>query len=211
MKMKNGLLILIAASALLAEKPTMALVFPDQEVGGANDEESPDALSRFGGIQGRRESRNVVLPPISESSFGSGGRSPASEGSRGPAGVAAPKKAVIRDLKRKKAYQEVAVIANDLGFFPNTIFLTEGVSVRLFLTGASARSQCFILDQFGIRRQVRSQKVEEVTFTPDQAGRFTFNCPMNGAKGTFVVRELESGERAPASARSGSEEESQRQ
>ena len=210
MKMKNGLLILIAASVLLGEKPAKALVFPDQEVSGAKDEESPDALSRFGS-QGRKESGSVVLPPIAESSFGSAGRSPASEGSRGPAGIAAPKKAVIRDLKKKKAYQEVAVIANDLGFFPNTIFLTEGVSVRLFLTGASARSQCFILDQFGIRRQVRSQKVEEVTFTPDQAGRFTFNCPMNGAKGTLVVRELESGERAPASAGSGVDGESQRQ
>jgi plastocyanin domain-containing protein len=99
----------------------------------------------------------------------------------------------------KKAVQEASLIANDTGFYPSTLFLTRGIGARIFLTGASKKSQCFILDSFGIRRQVRSQKVEEVSFTPDQAGTFSFHCPMNGAKGTLVVKELELSSRAPAS------------
>jgi plastocyanin domain-containing protein len=112
-------------------------------------------------------------------------------------------------LKKNKAVQEVAVIANEYGFFPSTVFVTEGLAVRLFITGASAKSQCFIMDEFGVRRQVRSQKVEEVMFTPEHAGRYAFNCPMNGAKGQLVVRQMDLGERSPASAAHGSSETSE--
>ncbi len=208
MNMKNGILVVIAGFAiLLPSLKSHAVIFPDQRADSAQDDENPDAVSRFGNFdqkKGRNEELSKLLRPISESSFeNTGGRAPASVvnpvvnpavASKNP-----PKGAVLRDLKKKKAYQEVALIANDFGFFPSTVFLTEGVAVRLYITGASARSQCFILDQFGIRRQVRNQKVEEVVFTPDQAGKFTFNCPMNGAKGTLVVRELDLGERSPAS------------
>jgi plastocyanin domain-containing protein len=48
--------------------------------------------------------------------------------------------------------------------------------------------------------------VEEIVFTPEHAGKYTFHCPMNGAKGTLVVRELDLGERKPASVSSQDEE-----
>jgi len=41
--------------------------------------------------------------------------------------------------------------------------------------------------------------VEEVTFTPDHSGTFAFHCPMTGARGRFVVKELELQARVPAS------------
>ncbi len=204
MNLKNGILVVIAGFAILLPSPkSHAVIFPDQRTDSVQDDENPDAVSRFGNFdqkKGRNEELSKLLRPISESSFeNTGGRAPASVVNPVAASQNPPKGAVLRDLKKKKAYQEVALIANDFGFFPSTVFLTEGVAVRLFITGASARSQCFNLDQFGIRRQVRNQKVEEVDFTPDQAGKFTFNCPMNGAKGTLVVRELDLGERSPAS------------
>lgn len=183
----------------------------------SSDDENADQVSRWGDTTQKRkraeDSKQVFsFSPIGEGSFeqlGSGGRAPASV--RGPAGSvdgvviqatdtrAAPK-AVARAAVNKKAVQEVSVIANDYGFFPSTIFVTQGIPVRLFITGASQRSQCFMLDQFGVRRQIRSQKIEEITFTPDQSGNFVFTCPMNGAKGSVVVKELEVGARAPASA-----------
>jgi plastocyanin domain-containing protein len=49
---------------------------------------------------------------------------------------------------------------------------------------------------------VRNQKVEEILFTPDHPGKYVFHCPMNGAKGSLVVRELDLGERVPASVES---------
>jgi hypothetical protein len=199
MRIQNGLLFLIAGIAISAPQPAQAVVFPDQGVGNISEDENADAISRFGSGVSRRKPVSEGLVPISESSFGtSANRGPASV-TEPVSGISAPKGAVIREANRKKAYQEVAVIANDLGFFPSTVFVTEGIGVRLFITGASARSQCFILDDFGIRRQVRNQKVEEIQFTPARPGKYTFNCPMNGAKGTLVVRELDLGERVPAS------------
>lgn len=202
MKTKKGILFLIAGLAMPGHNPAQAVVYPDQAVGNASEEENADAISRFGSDVSRRRPLTDGMVPISESSFGgTANRGPASVIAPAP-GLSAPKGAVIREANRKKAYQEVAVIANDLGFFPNTVFVTEGIGVRLFITGASARSQCFILDDFGIRRQVRNQKVEEIQFTPDRPGKYSFNCPMNGAKGTLVVRELDLGERVPASVES---------
>lgn len=206
MKIKDGLFILIAGIAMFGSQSVYAVVYPDQIIGEeSSEDENQDAISRFGSNAKREEKKRElsrVLPPISESSFGgSGNRAPASVIEKGVSGQ--PKSAVIRKLKKEKAFQEVAVIANELGFFPSTVFVTEGVAVKLFLTGASQKSQCFMLDPFEIRRQVRNQRVEEITFTPEHAGKYTFHCPMNGAKGTLVVRELDLGERHPASERVG--------
>ena len=180
------------------------------------ENENADAVSKWSNGNDpitKKSSVRIARPlsPISDSSFDrDSSRSPASVG-RGPAaGVLtpatttqssdahAPPAALIRAMNQQKAYQEIAIIANDLGFFPSTVFVTQGIPVLLFITGASARSQCFMLDQFGVRRQIRSEKIEEIQFTPDESGTFTFNCPMNGSKGAVVVKELDMN-RLPAS------------
>jgi hypothetical protein len=187
-----------------------AVVFPDQEVEVSDSEnENADSISRFG--SGNPAFKSRELPPIADSSFESspervGAGAPRSPG-RSPAGTVKvmasdrteSPSVVVRKMAGKKAVQEASLIANDTGFYPSTLFLTRGIGARIFLTGASRKSQCFILDSFGIRRQVRNQKVEEVLFTPDRTGTFSFHCPMNGAKGTLVVKELELSSRTPAS------------
>ena len=212
MTLKNGTGLLVFLSLITIREPANALVFPDQIVGvaGYADEENPDASSRFGADTNaaKRNQVAVAIPlhPIAESSFEQEvSRGPASVGGRGPAAIKTVKpdhpktfRALVKRARGERAYQEAAVIANDLGFFPSTLFLTQGIPVRLYVTGASAKSQCFMLDQFGVRRQIRSQKIEEITFTPDQNGTFSFTCPMNGAKGTVVVKELELSGRVPA-------------
>lgn len=86
--------------------------------------------------------------------------------------------------------QEVAVIANDLGFFPKAIFVTVNIPVRLFAIGASQNPLCFMMDQFQIRKQIRSQKIEEMSFTPTSVGQFRYYCPINGMEGSLIVKEL---------------------
>ena len=61
----------------------------------------------------------------------------------------------------------------------------------MFVTGASKNSLCMLMDSFQVRKQIKSQKIEEVSFTPNQPGRFRFYCPINGAEGFVVVREFE--------------------
>jgi hypothetical protein len=221
MKLKNRILMLMTVwGVLMVPVVAVAAVFPDQEViASDSQDENADAVSRFGGPESgsveEAEVRSAMkarrLPPISDSSFESGSdrvaaRAPASPG-RSPAGAvkimasdtSSTPASVVRKAARNRAVQEVAVIANDTGFYPSTVFLTRGIDTRVFITGASKKSQCFMADSFGIRRQVRSQRVEEVTFTPDRSGTFTFHCPMNGAHGRFVVKELEFQARVPAS------------
>jgi hypothetical protein len=187
----------------------------------SDEDENGDAVSRFGAsaaVKRSQQSQAKIMNPISENSFQhSASRGPASVSSenisRDPAGtptaasgapnatdmtIAPNPKAFTRAINKQKAYQEVAIIANDQGFFPSTLFVTQGIPVHLYITGASKRSQCFMMDSFGVRRQIRSEKIEEVSFTPDQGGSYTFNCPMNGAKGRVVVKDLDVG-RMPAS------------
>ncbi len=93
-------------------------------------------------------------------------------------------------VARRKGVQEVSIIAGDLGFFPKTIFVSRDVPVRLFVTGASKGSLCIMMDTFNVRKQVHSNKIEEITFIPSQPGVFRFYCPVNGSEGTLVVKEL---------------------
>jgi hypothetical protein len=214
MKLEMRMIPLLIGTLVWTAPKAVAVVFPDQVlVNSAQEDENEDAVSRFGSFKAEAGGHaDLVLHPISESSFDSDpGRAPASIGSRGPAAVKtstvkiqssdahASKRSIVRKANQGKAFQEVAIIAKDTGFYPSTLFLTQGIGVRIYLTGASQKAQCFMLDSYGIRRQISSRKVEEVVFTPDHAGTFTFHCPMNGAKGTLVVKELEIGERVPAS------------
>ena len=93
-----------------------------------------------------------------------------------------------------KGIQEVALIAGDLGFFPKVFFVSRDVPVRLFVTGSSKKTLCIMMDSFQVRRQVASQRIEEITFTPSVPGQYRFYCPMNGMEGTMIVKELASNE-----------------
>jgi plastocyanin len=90
----------------------------------------------------------------------------------------------------RKGVQEVALIAGDLGFFPKTVFVNRDIPVRLFVTGASKNTLCLMMDSFQVRKQVRSQKIEEITFTPNMPGKYRFYCPVGGMEGTLIVKEL---------------------
>jgi plastocyanin domain-containing protein len=49
-----------------------------------------------------------------------------------------------------------------------------------------------MMDSFQIRKQIRSQKIEEISFTPTSPGQYRFYCPVNGMEGTLLVKELTS-------------------
>ncbi len=90
----------------------------------------------------------------------------------------------------KKGIQEVSVIAGDLGYFPRTVFVNQNIPVRMYLIGASRQTLCLMMDTFNVRKQVRSEHIEEVSFTPNAPGQYRFHCPVNGMEGTLVVKEI---------------------
>ncbi|MCM0605670.1 MAG: cupredoxin domain-containing protein [Xanthomonadaceae bacterium] len=89
----------------------------------------------------------------------------------------------------QKGTQEVALIASETGFYPQTLFVTRGVPVRMFVTGASKANLCVMVDSFDVKKQIKFNRVEEITFLPKFAGQFRVHCPMTGMQGTLVVKE----------------------
>jgi uncharacterized cupredoxin-like copper-binding protein len=93
-------------------------------------------------------------------------------------------------VTRQRGVQEVSVIANELGFFPKTIFVSRDVPVRLYVTSTTKSPTCVMMDAFNIRKQVKQNKVEEIAFVPEAPGQYRFYCPVNGSEGTLVVKEF---------------------
>jgi Cupredoxin-like domain len=85
--------------------------------------------------------------------------------------------------------QEISLIAGDLGFFPKVVFATRDIPLRIFVTGASKKPLCIMIDSFQVRKQVRAQKIEEISFTPTETGQYRFYCPVNGMEGTLLVKD----------------------
>ncbi len=195
----------------------MNLVFaPFGAMANFNDNNGPDQVDKYLGRVSRFSSGDRLPAAevkadapgaIDSSSFGPSemGRSPASVGgvggaagnNRGPASLdpkaesKEPETLSLSEIQKRGGVQEVAIISNDLGFFPANIVLTKGIPARLFLSSTGkTQGQCFMLDEFKIRRQIKHDKIEEIQINPDSEGRYTFHCPMNGAKGTILVKAI---------------------
>ncbi len=86
-------------------------------------------------------------------------------------------------------FQEVSVIVSDHGYFPNRIFVTQNIPVRVYLTTPSKSTLCFMIDNWSVKKGITPGKVEEVNFVPDRAGNYRFYCPVKSIEGTLTVRE----------------------
>ncbi len=89
----------------------------------------------------------------------------------------------------KYGVQEFSLIATDTGYLPAKVIARKNIPVRLFITSASARNLCFVLDEFSVKKGVQAQKVEEVRLLPTAVGQFKFYCPVQQIEGTLVVRD----------------------
>lgn len=89
----------------------------------------------------------------------------------------------------KNGVQEFSLIATDTGYLPSRLIVRRNIPVRLFLTSGSARTLCFVMDDFSLRKGMAPQKVEEVRFLPTKAGQYKFYCPVQEIQGTVVVRD----------------------
>lgn len=85
--------------------------------------------------------------------------------------------------------QEISVIVSDYGYFPNRVFVTQNVPVKIYMSTPSKNTLCFMIDSWGVKKGISPGKVEEVEFTPSSAGNFRFYCPVKSIEGTITVRE----------------------
>ena len=186
--------------ALLASFPAEADVVFAEPTTLRSPDESRYPESRFGaqpadpvfGVIRPRDEDDEDTPVMR------GGRGPASEAGAlsqstnppdsGAVGSRARPAAIVPE--RAKGVQEIALIAGDLGYFPKTVFVTRDIPVRLYVTGASKSTLCIMMDTFQVRKQVRSNEIQEVEFTPREPGKYRFYCPVNGMEGSLVVRDV---------------------
>jgi len=89
----------------------------------------------------------------------------------------------------KNGVQEFSLIATDTGYLPSRLIVRRGIPVRLFLTSASARTLCFVMDDFSLRKGVAPQQVEEIRFLPTKSGQYKFYCPVQEIQGSVTVRD----------------------
>lgn len=89
----------------------------------------------------------------------------------------------------KNGVQEFSLIATDTGYLPSRVIVRRNIPVRIFLTSASARTLCFVMDEFSLRKGVGAQQVEEVRFLPTKSGQYKFYCPVQEIQGSIVVRD----------------------
>ncbi len=92
-------------------------------------------------------------------------------------------------MSSRAGVQEVSLIVSDYGYFPNRIFVTQNVPVKIYLTTPSKVTMCFMLDTWGLRKGILPGKVEEITFVPQAPGNYRFYCPVKSIEGTLTVRE----------------------
>lgn len=152
----------------------------------ANAERFPE--SQFGAAPSAPDLGTGSLASVIADESEKGERRPANEGT--PDTLSPGKFAEMRLPKSTKGLQEISLIVNESGFYPKTLFVTRDIPVRLFVTGSSAKNLCIMMDEFQVRRQIRSLKVEEIQFTPTSAsGPYRFYCPINGLEGTLFVKD----------------------
>lgn len=89
----------------------------------------------------------------------------------------------------KHGVQEFAIVATDTGYLPSKIFVRRNIPVKLYLTSASARKLCFMMDDFSMRKGVSNQSVEQLSFLPTKPGQYRFYCPVQEIEGQVIVRD----------------------
>lgn len=84
--------------------------------------------------------------------------------------------------------QEITMNVDYSGYSPNIFTLKQGVPVR-WIINVKELSGCnskIVSSEFGINQAlVRGRNIVE--FTPNNIGTFSFSCPMNMLKGSFIV------------------------
>ena len=81
-------------------------------------------------------------------------------------------------------------------YIPNRFTVTQGVPVEWRIDGAGAAGCGRVLyaPRLGIRKLLASVGTTTITFTPQQAGEFAFNCGMGmmtpGSKFTVALKTL---------------------
>ncbi len=85
--------------------------------------------------------------------------------------------------------REISIIVTEEGFYPESLSVFKGETVRFFVTSTSTQKSCFILKGKDLFLAAENGKVSEGTFFFDREERVDFYCPTTKQKGRLTVLE----------------------
>ena len=84
-------------------------------------------------------------------------------------------------------FQKVVIGMRNLNYYPNTITVQSGKTVRIYLDETvSGCFRSFTIRDFGVAKYLKTPS-EYVEFTPNKKGTFRFACSMGMGTGTLIV------------------------
>ena len=84
--------------------------------------------------------------------------------------------------------QEVVLGIKDYNYYPDTVTVNEGNTVRLSMDdSAYGCFRAFTLKEFGVSKYL-AKASDYVEFIPDKKGTYTFSCSMGMGVGKLVVK-----------------------
>jgi heme/copper-type cytochrome/quinol oxidase subunit 2 len=89
----------------------------------------------------------------------------------------------------KESNPKIEMMITPTGYSPNVIKVKKGVPVELNITNPGDNScfSTFMMPDFGLNNVNLKAGTTKLSFTPDEAGQYTFSCGMNMFKGTVIV------------------------
>jgi plastocyanin len=99
----------------------------------------------------------------------------------------------------KRQIREVAVIVTKEGYYPKSISVFEGETIRFFVTATVEEPHCLLVEGHKLFLAANKGKVTEAEVTFDKVGKFALYCPSSTNDGKIVVLKKVSPKREVAS------------
>lgn len=87
----------------------------------------------------------------------------------------------------KRPIREISVIVTKEGYYPKSISVFEGETVKFYVTATVEEPHCMIVEAHKVFVAANKGKVTEAEATFDKAGEFAFYCPSSKNDGKIVV------------------------
>lgn len=94
---------------------------------------------------------------------------------------------VFADTGAKRSVREISVIVTKEGYYPSSISVFEGETVKFYVTATVEEPHCLIVEAHNVFVAANKGKVTEAEATFDKAGKFALYCPSSKNDGKIVV------------------------
>ncbi len=88
---------------------------------------------------------------------------------------------------KKPPVREVAIIVTREGYYPKSISVFEGESIKFFVTSTVEEPDCVIVESHKVFLAANKGKITEGQTLFDKAGEYAFYCPSSKNDGKIVV------------------------